>query len=85
MSTAPRKARIIGLIGSSWTSDSLEARLHRRHISGIVTAPPDAPLFEFLSDILLAMFALALVMTAHILHMVRRSRNRPWWLTENDE
>ncbi len=42
-------------------------------LPGIVTTPPDAPLFEFLSDILLPIVALALVMTAHILRMVRTS------------
>ena len=40
---------------------------------GIVTTRPDAPLFEFLSDILLPIIVLALVMTAHILRMVRTS------------
>jgi peptide/nickel transport system permease protein len=34
---------------------------------------PDAPLFEFLSGILLPIIVLALVMTAHILRMVRTS------------
>ena len=42
-------------------------------LPGIVTTPPGAPLFEFLSDILLPIAALALVMTAHILRMVRTS------------
>lgn len=42
-------------------------------LPGIVTTPPDAPLFEFLSDILLPIVALALVLTAHILRMVRTS------------
>ncbi len=42
-------------------------------VPGIVTTPPDAPLFEFLSDIILPIIALALVMTAHILRMVRTS------------
>ena len=42
-------------------------------LPGIVTTPPDAPLFEFLSDIILPIIALALVMTAHILRMVRTS------------
>jgi peptide/nickel transport system permease protein len=42
-------------------------------LPGIVTTPPNAPLFEFLSDILLPVVALALVMTAHILRMVRTS------------
>ena len=42
-------------------------------LPGIVTTPPDAPLFEFLSDIILPVAALALVMTAHILRMVRTS------------
>ena len=40
---------------------------------GIVTTPPNAPLIEFLSDIILPIVALALVMTAHILRMVRTS------------
>lgn len=40
---------------------------------GIVLTSPDAPLFEFLSDILLPIIVLALVMTAHILRMVRTS------------
>ncbi len=40
---------------------------------GIVLTQPDAPLFEFLSDILLPIIVLALVMTAHILRMVRTS------------
>ncbi len=42
-------------------------------LPGIVTTPPDAPLFEFLSDIILPIVTLALVMTAHILRMVRTS------------
>ena len=42
-------------------------------LPGIVTTPPDAPLFEFLSDIPLPIVTLALVMTAHILRMVRTS------------
>ena len=42
-------------------------------LPGIVTTPPGAPLFEFLSDIILPIVALALVMTAHILRMVRTS------------
>ncbi len=42
-------------------------------LPGIVTTPPNAPLFEFLSDIILPIIALALVMTAHILRMVRTS------------
>ena len=42
-------------------------------LPGIVTTPPDAPLFEFVSDIILPIVALALVMTAHILRMVRTS------------
>ena len=42
-------------------------------LPGIVTTPPNAPLFEFLSDIILPIVALALVMTAHILRMVRTS------------
>ena len=40
-------------------------------LPGIVVTRPDAPLFEFLSDIILPIVALALVMTAHILRMVR--------------
>lgn len=40
---------------------------------GIVTTPPDAPLFEFLGDVLLPIITLTLVMTAHILRMVRTS------------
>ena len=42
-------------------------------LPGIVTTPPDAPLFEFLSDIILPIVVLAFVMTAHILRMVRTS------------
>ena len=42
-------------------------------LPGIVITPPDAPLSEFLSDIILPIIALALVMTAHILRMVRTS------------
>jgi peptide/nickel transport system permease protein len=42
-------------------------------LPGIVTTPPNAPLVEFLSDIILPIIALALVMTAHILRMVRTS------------
>jgi len=42
-------------------------------LPGIVTTPPDAPLTEFLSDIILPVVTLALVMTAHILRMVRTS------------
>jgi len=42
-------------------------------LPGIVTTPPNAPLTEFLSDIILPIVALALVMTAHILRMVRTS------------
>ena len=42
-------------------------------LPGIVTTPPNAPLSEFLSDIILPIVALALVMTAHILRMVRTS------------
>mgnify|MGYP000044092789 FL=1 len=42
-------------------------------LPGIVTTPHDAPLLEFLSDIILPIVALALVMTAHILRMVRTS------------
>jgi peptide/nickel transport system permease protein len=42
-------------------------------LPGIVTTPPDAPLFEFLQDIILPIVALSLVMTAHILRMVRTS------------
>ena len=40
-------------------------------LPGIVVTRPDAPLFEFLPDIILPIIALALVMTAHILRMVR--------------
>ena len=42
-------------------------------LPGIVTTPPNAPLFEFLLDIILPIVTLALVMTAHILRMVRTS------------
>ena len=42
-------------------------------VPGIVITRPDAPLVEFLSDIILPIVALALVMTAHILRMVRTS------------
>ena len=42
-------------------------------LPGIVITRPDAPVFEFLSDIILPIVALALVMTAHILRMVRTS------------
>ena len=42
-------------------------------LPGIVTTPPNAPLFEFLSDIIQPIVTLALVMTAHILRMVRTS------------
>jgi len=42
-------------------------------LPGIVTTPPNAPLFDFLSDIILPIVTLALVMTAHILRMVRTS------------
>ena len=42
-------------------------------LPGIVITRPDAPLLEFLSDIILPIVALALVMTAHILRMVRTS------------
>ena len=42
-------------------------------LPGIVITRPDAPLYEFLSDIILPIVALALVMTAHILRMVRTS------------
>ena len=42
-------------------------------LPGIVITRPDAPLFEFLSDIILPIAAPALVMTAHILRMVRTS------------
>lgn len=42
-------------------------------VPGIVTTPPNAPMIEFLSDIILPVAALALVMTAHILRMVRTS------------
>lgn len=40
---------------------------------GIVTTPPDAPVFEFLGGVLLPIITLAFVMTAHILRMVRTS------------
>ena len=40
-------------------------------LPGIVVTRPDAPLVEFLGDIILPIVALALVMTAHILRMVR--------------
>ena len=40
-------------------------------LPGIVVTRPDAPLLEFLPDIILPIIALALVMTAHILRMVR--------------
>ena len=42
-------------------------------LPGIVTTEPDAPLFEFLSDVILPIIALTLVNTAHILRMVRTS------------
>ena len=42
-------------------------------LPGIVVTRPDAPLFEFLSDIILPIIALALTMTAHMLRMVRTS------------
>ncbi len=42
-------------------------------LPGIVVTQPDAPLLEFLSDIILPIIALALIMTAHILRMVRTS------------
>jgi peptide/nickel transport system permease protein len=42
-------------------------------LPGIVTTPPNAPIFEFLPDIVLPIISLALVMTAHILRMVRTS------------
>ena len=42
-------------------------------LPGIVVTRPDAPLFDFLSDIILPIIALALVMSAHILRMVRTS------------
>ena len=42
-------------------------------LPGIVVTRPDAPLFEFLSDIILPIIALAFVMTAHILRLVRTS------------
>ena len=42
-------------------------------LPGIVITRPDAPLFEFLSDIILPIVVLAFVMTAHILRMVRTS------------
>ena len=40
-------------------------------LPGIVVTRPDAPLVEFLGDIILPIVALALVLTAHILRMVR--------------
>ena len=40
-------------------------------LPGIVITRPDAPIFEFLQDIILPIIALAFVMTAHILRMVR--------------
>ena len=40
-------------------------------LPGIVITRPDAPIFEFLADIILPIMALAFVMTAHILRMVR--------------
>lgn len=40
-------------------------------LPGIVITRPDAPIFEFLKDIILPIIALAFVMTAHILRMVR--------------
>lgn len=42
-------------------------------LPGIVTTPPSAPMGEFMMDIILPVIALALVMTAHILRMVRTS------------
>ncbi len=42
-------------------------------LPGIVITRPDAPLFEFLPDIILPIVVLAFVMTAHILRMVRTS------------
>jgi peptide/nickel transport system permease protein len=42
-------------------------------LPGIVVAPPDAPIGQMLSGIVLPCLALALVMTAHILRMVRTS------------
>ena len=42
-------------------------------LPGIVITRPDAPLGEFLGDIILPVMALAGVMTAHILRMVRTS------------
>lgn len=42
-------------------------------LPGIVTTPPNAPIGEFMVDIILPVIALALVMTAHILRMVRTS------------
>ncbi|MHA1554467.1 MAG: ABC transporter permease, partial [Alphaproteobacteria bacterium] len=39
----------------------------------IVTTRPDAPLLDFLSDIMLPIITLAFVLTAHILRMVRTS------------
>ncbi|MHA1547892.1 MAG: ABC transporter permease [Alphaproteobacteria bacterium] len=42
-------------------------------LPGIVTTRPDAPLLDFLSDIMLPIITLAFVLTAHILRMVRTS------------
>lgn len=40
-------------------------------LPGIVITRPTAPIFEFLPDVILPIIALAFVMTAHILRMVR--------------
>ena len=40
-------------------------------LPGIVVTRPAAPIFEFLPDVILPIIALAFVMTAHILRMVR--------------
>ena len=42
-------------------------------LPGIVTTRPDAPILDFLSDIMLPIITLAFVLTAHILRMVRTS------------
>ncbi len=42
-------------------------------LPGIVLTPPDAPVAEFFPEILLPVIVLAMVMTAHILRMVRSS------------
>lgn len=42
-------------------------------LPGIVTTRPDAPILDFMSDIILPIVTLAFVLTAHILRMVRTS------------